>query len=73
MFLLALSGCDVQPKTQPVEASRPAPHYQMVPTSDGVYVLDTISGQVAKCATTISDRTWCTPSVTATDGKGPSA
>ena len=73
VILLALGGCDAQPKAQPSEPPRAAPHFQMVSTTDGVYVLDTVSGQVAKCMTTVSEETWCTPPVAVNEGKGPPA
>ena len=72
--VLTLSACNPQ---QPKAADPPAasaPHYQAIATPDGVYVLDTISGNVSKCMTTaITYETWCSTPVAVSKGNGPPA
>lgn len=72
--VLALPGCDMfagKIKNEQPAQSPPVGRYQIVGDHDfGVYVLDTRDGKLTKCATTMTDETWCTPSIRASDGTG---
>ena len=71
--VFTLSACNAQ---QPKAADPPSPsppHYQAVGTTYGIYVLDTVTGNVSKCMTALSDETWCTTPVPVREGKGPPA
>jgi len=65
--LSILAACDAP-------ASQPDNHrYQMLSEtpSSGIYVLDTRTGQIARCLTTMDYRTWCSTPADAMKGAGP--